>query len=190
MRTETNYIRTFTGRKFWPLDPAPEDIHIEDIAHALSQLCRYTGHSREFYSVGAHSLIVAATCRERWGDEAGRYGLLHDAAEAYLLDMARPVKYSPDLAAYRTAERSLQHLILRTFGIALDEDVYALMKSVDDEIGHAEMAVLMNGADPRHAIEGAELLGDVHIGVTRTCRQVEDRFLQAFRTLFPESKRV
>jgi hypothetical protein len=185
MRTDDTYIRTFTGKKFWPLDPKPEDICITDIAHALSQICRYTGHSRDFYSVGAHSLIVAATCRERWGDEVGRYGLLHDAAEAYLLDMARPVKYSPDLAAYRAAERSLQHLILRKFGIAMDPDVYALMKSVDDEIGHAEMAILMNGSDPVHAVKGAELMNDVVIGVTRTCLQVERRFLQVFCDLFP-----
>ena len=50
------WIQTFTGKRMYPLDPKPEDICIEDIAHALSNICRFTGHTKKFYSVGEHSI--------------------------------------------------------------------------------------------------------------------------------------
>lgn len=87
-RGDNNWIATHTGRKMWPLDPHPDDIHIADIAHALSQLCRYTGHTKNFYSVGEHSVLVSQHCPSGFELE----GLLHDAAEAYFADVARPVK--------------------------------------------------------------------------------------------------
>lgn len=87
-RSDGEWIQTYTGRQFWPLDPRPEDVCIEDIAHALALKCRFTGHTKVFYSVAEHcvrmSHIVPA--------ELAMAALLHDAAEAYLPDVARPVK--------------------------------------------------------------------------------------------------
>lgn len=82
------WIQTYTGRKFWPLAPHENDVCIEDIAHALSLKCRYTGHCREFYSVAQHSVLVSRMVEPP--DEL--WGLMHDAAEAYLPDVARPIK--------------------------------------------------------------------------------------------------
>lgn len=83
-----NYIRTFTGRKFYPLSPRRSGVNIIDIAHHLSQQCRWAGAVKSFYSVALHSLHVSSMCRK--GDALA--GLLHDAAEAYLCDVPKPVK--------------------------------------------------------------------------------------------------
>lgn len=82
------WIQTYTGRMVWPLAPHADDIAIEDIAHALALKCRYGGHSREFFSVAQHSVMVShmvPECDAIWG-------LLHDAGEAYLPDVVRPIK--------------------------------------------------------------------------------------------------
>jgi uncharacterized protein len=112
-------IRTFTGRTFWPLDPRAEDVEIADIAHALSNLCRYTGHTRRFYSVAQHSVLVAELV-----EPAHRpWGLLHDAAEAYLGDMAGTVKLAdaPLGAGYREAEARVTRAIAERFGLEWPE---------------------------------------------------------------------
>ncbi|AMV24559.1 hypothetical protein VT84_09200 [Gemmata sp. SH-PL17] len=83
-----DWVQTFTGRKFWPLDPRPEDVDVRDIAHALSLLCRFTGHSRTFYSVAQHSVLASQIVPP----ESALAALLHDAAEAYMGDIARPWK--------------------------------------------------------------------------------------------------
>lgn len=118
---DTGWINTYTGRKFFPLDPDPSQIVIEDIAHALSNTCRYTGHSRFFYSVAEHSCHVANVS---YWDTHTPYdrtnalaGLLHDASEAYLCDLARPLKVQPLFAPYREAEARLQSMILQRFGL-------------------------------------------------------------------------
>jgi hypothetical protein len=108
-------IRTFTGRLFSVLEPDPSAIEIRDIAHALAQQCRFAGHTRVPYSVAQHSVLVshaAAALDVR----AGLWGLLHDASEAYLTDIPRPLKVLPSFAPYRIAERTLQTLIYGQFG--------------------------------------------------------------------------
>lgn len=82
------WIQTYTGRQFWPLDPRPEDVDAEDIAHALSQLCRYTGHSKFVVSVAEHCCHVHDLAHPHLRP----YALLHDAAEAYIADVSRPIK--------------------------------------------------------------------------------------------------
>jgi 5'-deoxynucleotidase YfbR-like HD superfamily hydrolase len=105
-----DWFLTFTGKKFHPLDPQPEDICIEDIAHALSNICRFGGHCRQFYSVAQHSVIVSQICTQ-----ATFQGLMHDATEYALGDMVRPLKISmPD---YCAAEDKLWLVIADVFGI-------------------------------------------------------------------------
>lgn len=87
-RTDDNWICTFTGRRFWPLNPRAEDLDIRDIAHALSNLCRFTGQSRHFYSVAQHCVLASEWCPP----SIAKWCLIHDAAEAYINDIARPVK--------------------------------------------------------------------------------------------------
>ncbi|MGK7753745.1 hypothetical protein [Roseovarius sp. C03] len=125
------WIQTATGRKFWPMDPHYGDVYVEDIAHALANQCRYAGHCREFYSVAQHSVLVSRAVPA----EARLWGLLHDAAEAYLVDVPKPVK--PHLVGYEEAERAiLYHVALR----------FNLSPFVPDEVKRADAAILADEA--------------------------------------------
>lgn len=109
-----SYIHVRAGGTVDPLDLQPEDIRIEDIAHALSNQCRFQGHTIEFYSVAQHCVLVAGILPP----ELKLSGLLHDAAEAYLQDMARPLKSHPTLGqAYRGAEQRAERVIFPALGV-------------------------------------------------------------------------
>jgi len=120
-----SWIQTSTGKAFDPFAPDPFLICIEDIAHALSNVCRFTGHTRSFYSVAQHSVEVAT----RLAPELQPYALLHDATEAYLLDLPTPLKQRPEFAFYRQAEADLLAAILRRFG--LEPTLPAEVKQMD-----------------------------------------------------------
>ncbi len=107
------YMRTYSGVKFHPLDPSPEEIMIEDIAHGLSNLCRFVGQVRSFYSVAQHSYQVSILCTR----PMALWGLLHDAPEAYLADLPRPIKHHRDFRMYREAEDRLMTAICYKFGL-------------------------------------------------------------------------
>lgn len=100
-----------SGIFFDVLNPRAEDIHIEDIAHALSNLCRFGGHSSEFYSVAEHSVI----CFFGVDEPFKKHALLHDASEAYLVDIPRPIKKI--LPEYQRIENNLQRVIFERFGL-------------------------------------------------------------------------
>lgn len=109
------WIQTYTGRQFWPTDPRADEIHLKDIAHALSNQCRFAGHCNCFYSVAEHSLEVSRLCD---GDlDAEIWGLLHDAAEAYLVDLPRPIKYSEVGLGYREAEACVSLCVADRFSL-------------------------------------------------------------------------
>jgi len=138
--THTDWIQTFTGKQFWPLDPHIEDIDIRDIAHALSNLCRYGGHVEQFYSVAQHSVLVS---REVPAEHALR-GLLHDASEAYLIDIPRPIKHSPGMEVYRAAENVLQRAIYLRFGLGPEDP--DCIKTTDRLLLRTEQRDLMKPA--------------------------------------------
>jgi len=138
-------IRVASGALFWPLDPIETEIQLDDIAHALSHLCRFTGHTRSFYSVAQHAVLDSRLCPP----PAALYGLLHDASEAYLGDVTRPIKHSGDFEQYRAAERHLQALIYLRFGLAAQEP--AALKDADTLALHIELRDLVTGSDPAHA---------------------------------------
>lgn len=108
------WITTSTGRRFRVLDPRPEDVCIEDIAHALSLQCRFTGHIREFYSVAQHSVYVSLMCPP----EVALWGLLHDASEAYIGDMSAPLKHTPEMKRFRDTELLVSNAIMNRFGLS------------------------------------------------------------------------
>lgn len=111
-------IETFSGRVIRPLSPDPEDICIEDIAHSLANSCRFTGHTRQFYSVAQHSFLVADLLSIKGFSELGLHGLLHDASEAYLSDIARPVKRAPTFSGvYDEIEDRLMSAIAEAFDL-------------------------------------------------------------------------
>lgn len=135
-------IRTHSGKYLNPLAPSPDDICIEDIAHALSHLCRFGGHTSFFYSVAEHSLDVADRCNKARQLEA----LLHDASEAYLLDIPSPVKAL--IPGYKEAEDRLMKVIAEKFGFAypLSPEVKLADKAALEE--EWEAIVLRGGVEP------------------------------------------
>ena len=116
MNTELAYdlgpwFSTYTGKKFFPLSPDPADIDIEDVAHSLALLNRWCGHSTVPFSVAQHSLLVSQVV----DPEHALWGLLHDAAEAYIGDLPRPVK--AEVERFRRIDRVLSGAISVRFGL-------------------------------------------------------------------------
>jgi len=107
---EEHFITTYTGKKIHYLDPQPDEIDIEDIAHSLSMTCRFSGHCKKFYSVAEHSVRVADIVPLKLRLQA----LLHDAAEAYITDIPRPIK---EVFGLRSCEELILHRILAKYGI-------------------------------------------------------------------------
>ena len=132
--------------KVWYLDePRMEDLDIEDIAHALSNLCRFGGHCREFYSVAQHSVLCwREAVKGGYTRQAQRTVLLHDASEAYLVDVPRPVKRM--LPEYGFMENRLHQLVGFKFDLVTPHQWY--VKDIDDAMLITEQAELMPESDP------------------------------------------
>lgn len=175
-----DWMQTFTGRAVFPLDLRPGDIDIQDIAHALSMQCRYAGHTRTFYSVAEHSVHVARWCRQ-YGPAAALEGLLHDATEAYLVDVPRPIK--PFLVGYRDAEWRAAEVIAERFG--LDARGYPeYVHEADNRILNDERAALMAPCDREWTLTDDQPLG-VRIECWRPDRAKRE-FLALFNELYGE----
>lgn len=111
-------ITLASGLRMSPLAPRVSDIAPTDIAMALSRICRYGGHVGHFLSVARHSLWVAERLIEVGEEGLALTGLLHDAAEAYIGDLVRPLKHGTDYSvAYLAAEEELERVIALRFGI-------------------------------------------------------------------------
>lgn len=121
-----NWCPTFTGRKFWPLDPRPTDVCIEDIAHHLAMEVRYAGAVRKFYSVAEHCVHVS----RRVPPQDALWGLLHDASEAYCRDLNKPIKVA--MPEYRRVEAAVMGCIVKRFRLPLPEPLS--VKRVDQAI--------------------------------------------------------
>ncbi len=135
-----DWIQTYTGVEFYPLDPRPEEIRIADIAHALSMQCRYTGHVRSFYSVAEHSFRVAEMCPP----EYALWGLLHDAAEAYLVDLPRPIKRHSEIGRlYREAEDRIMIAVCERFGLTWQDPMPDPVERADKAMLWVESQALM-----------------------------------------------
>lgn len=121
-----------------------EDIRLEDIAHALANLCRFVGHVRGFYSVAQHSLLVTAMLGHDADKTLRRKALLHDATEAYLADLPRNVKHAPELQGYRRLEADLNRRIMERFSLPVEDD--PRVKASDIFVGDMEWQQFMNDA--------------------------------------------
>jgi hypothetical protein len=130
-----HWITTFTGRKFHYLNPTPDEICIEDIAHALALTCRFGGHCREFYSVAEHSYRVAMEV----DNQDSLAALLHDAHEAYLHDVPRPIKH--DISGYSEIADKIQIAIHSAFNVTLHYPTR--LKFVDDVLLATEARDIM-----------------------------------------------
>lgn len=136
-----SYILTYKKIEFYPLNPKINDIDIEDIAHALSLLCRANGHFKHFYSVGLHSLNCAYEAMARgYSDRVVLGCLLHDGSEAYLSDITRPVK--KHLTQYIDIENVLQGKVFEKWLPNLTYEEKLQIFEVDDAILYYEFTDL------------------------------------------------
>ena len=121
------YIQTMSGR-FYFEDPRESDVSIEDIAHALSHICRFAGHTTRFYSLAQHSVLVSRALPIP--EDIALQGLLHDATEAYMVDLPRPLKRM--LPAYQRLENDIWKVIARRF--RLPEELSPEVKLADNKM--------------------------------------------------------
>ena len=145
-----SWIQTHSGIPFDVLDPDPEAVYIEDIATALSRLCRFGGHTDRFYSVAEHCLLVSHAVEE-YG--CALEGLMHDAAEAYIGDLVRPVKQC--LPAFEEFEAGLQRAVARRFGLAPNYCDLTRVKEADLRMLATERQHLLEPCERRwESLEG------------------------------------
>ncbi len=128
MDRKGTWSQTYTGKKFWTLDPKPEEVEIKDIAHSLAFQCRFNGHSKSFYSIAQHSVMVSKMV----SPEQALAALFHDASETYTGDIVSPLKkFLPP--EFKRIEKEIEKTIFNHFGI----------KNVDNfEIKKADMRAL------------------------------------------------
>lgn len=175
------WIQTYNGRQVHPFDPDPAQIDIHDIAHALANLCRFTGHTQQFYSVAQHSVLVAQQCPA----EFAAWGLMHDAAEAYLNDIARPLKQNTWIAdgqapAIRidVIERRIGEAIAQRFDLPwpVDEQCERAVKEIDTRLLLTEKRDLMSREPAEWSVSGEPFDWTVE---PWTPEQAEREFLRA-----------
>lgn len=138
-------MQTYTGRRFYPLHPRSDEVDTADIAHALSLLCRYGGHVDRFYSVAEHCVLMSQAVPP----EHALVALLHDATEAYVCDVPRPLKRQ--LVGYDAIEDGVWTVIAYRFGVALG--LPRAVKDADNAILLTERNALMPRAE-RWGVDG------------------------------------
>ncbi|MBU6429149.1 MAG: phosphohydrolase [Cyanobacteria bacterium REEB65] len=189
-------IQTYTGVFVDPFAPDPDSIRIEDIAHALSLQCRFSGHVRRHWSVAAHSCLVSDLCPV----EHALAGLLHDATEAYLVDVPRPVKHHPGMAMYREAETALEAVVAARFGVTYPWPSVVL--SIDRFVLGCEARALLHGTDHWSdfarsfweidsvvsPLSEADAIATIESASWQPPDTIERRFLAAFRRLVSQGE--
>ena len=154
------WLQTVTGRAWCADAPFSYDYDVGEIAHALSNICRYSGHCREFYSVAQHSVIVAEILMDLYPDAPARLyraGLMHDAAEAFCLDVPSPIKRMDMMAGYRAWEKQVEAAINLRFDLEVrsqyrerikDADLRALATEKRDVLGNSPHDAMWLGGLP------------------------------------------
>ena len=174
-------IITFTKIQFDPASPTAEDINIRDIAHALSFMVRANGHFPVFYSVGQHCIHCCEEAAARGCTRREQLAcLLHDASEAYLADITRPVKQH--LEKYREIEQRLQECIFRKYLGALSEEEKKLWRRLDDTLLYYEFNCLMG----RELKEHPETLISRPAFAAEPFERTERHYLAWFGRLYEE----
>ena len=175
-------IVTFSGRTVYPMNPTPDSIDIEDIAHALANTCRFSGHCSRFYSVAEHCVNVSLVVP----DNLALIGLLHDSAEAYLTDIPRPIK--PLLTGYKSAEDKLVQVIFDGLKTGLKLPIPKEIKEADNLLLALEQFELIPNVKYWPHILTAEQVNkylEEHFELTfgQEPEEAEESFLRAYHYL-------
>lgn len=182
-----DWFETFSGLRVRPMEPDHAVICIEDIAHALSNCCRFAGHCYDFYSVGTHSMFVYMLVKAHTDDiDTLKYALLHDAAEAYIHDITRPLKRSYGMEWYKELETKWEIQIAMAFGIDLEKVDFQLVKEADNHAlkKEAERLVLSQGKEwgiPETREFPIIIVGTFHFNMTP--KQTRDAFIRKWDEL-------
>lgn len=178
------YFMSVKGKKLFVQDPRPEDIDVEEIAHALSCVNRFGGHVPHGpYSVAQHSIYVAQYVIGRGHPELGMLALMHDAPEAFLGDVIRPIKRSPLVTqAYFDAEVAWGRAIGAALGFEWIDPLPAIVKEADNAVLFAEERDLFP-ASHRLNEPGriAPWIGTIEKGVTQA--QAKEAFLLKYEQI-------
>lgn len=173
------YIETYSGIRFYYDDIKPEMIKIYDIAHALSQICRFTGHTKEFYSVAQHSVLV---CDAQTTLAEKRAGLLHDATETYVNDLPSPMKVCVNLGDYKKLENQIHAVI---------NEKYHVNDGMTPNIKKADLAALFT--EKRDVLNrpsdwgwGKDIVMFKEKIIPLQPKEAKELFLTRFAELFPE----
>lgn len=169
----TAFIQTFTGRQFFPFDPRPEDVDIHDIAHALAMTCRFNGHCKQFYSVAQHSVLMYQAASPRSKVRA----LLHDAAEAYIGDIPRPIKHDPVFFEIEAVERGIMGVVCAALNVPFP--------CVNDEVKELDSRILIDERDqimaPQTYVGGWPLVEPLGVTIEHWSPEMAERlFLKAW----------
>lgn len=194
-----DWILTGHGHRFWPFDPRPEEVDLQDIALALSHLCRWTGHTCWHYSVAQHAVAVAVLV-ERFAPDLALAALHHDSAEAYLGDWARPVKRRmraltgtlppPEAGtiawtqteSIEVMEERVLGVIFDALGVARPEREWEVIRVADNLVLRQEQRVLL----PPDDAPGWARLGEPPAGIDLprlTPEEAREQFLTMHRRL-------
>jgi predicted RNase H-like nuclease len=174
-------IMTYSRVLMDPLTARPDQILIEDIAHSLSLMTRANGHCRQFYSVAQHSINCALEARSLGLSPRVQLAcLLHDAAEAYIADIPRPVKHR--LSGFAEIEEYVQAVIFQRFGLAdMTDEEWKAVARIDDALLHAEFRALMGIP----IFETAPYLSQAYDFGPQDMDSVYRAFIRVFRELVP-----
>lgn len=180
----SDYITTYTGIHFTPTEPDINGIHIEDISHALSLICRGNGHVKTFFSVGQHCINCALEAEKRgYGPRLILACLLHDAGEAYMSDVPRPFK--KHLEGYIALENRLLDLIYTKYlGSPLTEEEQCRIKRIDDDLLYYDLLELLN-----EPADGPEPELKITLSYQpRPFEEVEQQYLELFQNYIGQVK--
>lgn len=174
-----SYITTYTRKHFDPVHPDPELICIQDIAHALSMICRGNGHVSTFWSVGEHCICCAREALGRgYSNRLALACLLHDASECYMSDVPRPLKQ--EMETYKAIENRLLQVIYQKFlGSGLTEEEERLLKEIDDDLLWYDLDVLL---EEKQTGKPPKLHSKLDYTV-RPFREVEKEYLELFERI-------
>jgi hypothetical protein len=168
------------------LEPDPEDIDLLDIAQSLARLCRFNGHVRPFFSVAEHSVEVAKLMEFLHPNDvaAFRWGLLHDAPEAFIGDIPRPVKRQ--LSGVKEMEEGLMKAVAECYGLPYPCPWGVTLKQCDTRalLWEAEAFMPSRGKGYQAVIESGmfELVSNPLLGYQETTiKAAKELFLDAFQ---------